>query len=1064
MTTALLWSPSALTGVSLPSDGTAAQRFRDESDYTVVVHEEFLDWFASGAAQAQKNRARYCLRELLTAGACARRKNVSGPAKGWVRTQLGGTGGSHYYLWWVPFGYPAADGSDLDPGEVLVRVVRHHDQTSEPLPPGSRSDWHVLRADFVHDETDSELNEPQKAAAAPAGPPIRLVRGYPGSGKTTALLHAAAQVWGPKALFITFSDRLALASGQYLRTFAPQETVVDCLSFARLVSSLSDAPATPTRPGHVDADLLGENLNMFAPQLGPWVGRYRELHAELHAHLLGWALPIPFRGFGPAPGPLPDPDDYVRTRSPFIGATAAKAAAFAASRLLDQNALPDLFPDLMTARAALDHLEEPLPGRFSSASAVFVDEVQDLTVLEATVLLTTVARIGAESGQLPRLLIAGDEAQTVRPTAFGWDWFADLLSAVLGEQHSQREEIALTTSLRSPRSVAALVEATRSHYRLLDKAARPAGMIYDAPDAETEGRVLYCHVPHDEDWATVDGVFAEHTSGQLVYPGDDVPLVHAQRLADVATAPNAKGLDFDLVGVLDAGNRQRELVALVDQAAQDPLAGVLARRIADQFRVAVSRSREDLVLLDGGPESQLSAIRQLMTEADVDPVLEVHVFDLAEMINDDADEIDRLDSWLVEIEAILLDDPERALVKALKTREFLRRVPAAVEVPGPLARNVHRLTGLAAALTASNRAGRGEPTDLLTVKAQALDAFATIDLADTYTQVDRLVSDLADTEAAAWPPEAVGAVAAAIDTVRTDLAPFETAVEDAFTRWVDAVAEIGLPLDDTLDEAISTLDLVIEALPTRTELVDRRRTVIRATADAAAAAEDQLAELRCLEEIDPPPLSEMARCLEALERWDEACELHAQLGDDLARLRCLRQLPDLDRALALAEEVDPAAAARIRWAKALLELTAPHLTAKGAPLSVAEASLLEDTIAAALTQAVSSTPTSESPLEVRFGVPAAVPEPPTTVSATPTADAPVDIVEAPATRAAATDFVATSDGIINLGPLCDELGISVQDGVELCRKLGISTVGPDRSITTRQAARLRRRLETHPLG
>ena len=1056
MTVVPLWSPSTLTGVSAPTDGASAQQFRDESEYTVVVHEDFFDWFAGAPAPAQQKRARYCLRELLVAGACARRKNVQGAAKGWVRTQLGGTGGSHYYLWWAPFGYPAVDGSDLGPGEVLVRSVRHHDETDEPLDPGSRDDWHVLGADFVHDEADSELTEPQRAAAAPAGAPIRLVRGYPGSGKTTALLHAAAHVWGPKALFITFSNRLALASAQYLRTFAPQETAVDCLTFAELVSDLSNTPPPgPTRPGQVDADVLGEQLEMFAPQLGPWAGRHRELHGELHAHLIGRALPMPFRGLRAAPGPLPDPADYINSRSPVIGDKGADRAAFAASRLQEQGALPDLFPDLVAARAVLDRLQDPLPNRFASTSVVFVDEVQDLTVVEAMVLLTTVARIGTASGRMPRLLIAGDEAQTVRPTAFGWDWFADLLTAVFGDQHSEREDITLTTSLRSPRAVAAVVEATRSHYRVLDKAARPSGMAYEAPEAETEGRVLYCHVPDSEDWAVVDEVFGTHTSGQLVYPGDDVPPGHARALADVVTAPGAKGLDFDLVGVLDAGERQDELVQLVAKAEQDPLAGVLARRIADQFRVAISRSREDLVLLDGGPATRIGSIRALMSETTFDPVLNVDVADLAEMIDDDADEVDRLYSWLDEIQAILLDDPERALVKAGKAREFLQRVPVAVEVPGPVARDVHRFTGLAAALAASDRVSRAGSADVSAAKALAMEAFAAVDLADAYTHVDRLITDLARTEPAQWPHEAIAAVSENIDILRTDLAPFEAAAEGAMMRWVDAVAEVGLVLGETLEEAIATLDTVVEALSTRPDLVERRRVVIQATADAASAVGDHLSELRCLEELDPPPLVAMAGSLEALERWEEACEIHVQLGDAAAQLRCLRQIPDLDRALALADEVDPPVAARLRWAKALLELTSSELATAGAPLSTPEEHLLRSRVTDALAEAAASTPGLGSLLEERFGIPS-VPE----RGEATQSEAPALEPEEPAESTGVA--TPTPEGVVELAPLCAELGIDLEAGADLCRKLGISTVGPGRSITTRQAARLRRRLETHP--
>ena len=248
-----------LKSVTLLADAEVAAQYRDEGNFTVVMHDDFFEWFSQTPAFPQQKRARRCLRELLVAGVCARRKNVKGAAKGRVRTQLSGTAGSHYYLWWAPYGYPAVDGSDLASREVLVRLVRHHDQTGEPLDPGSRSDWHALEAAFVHDDDDSELTDVQRSAAAPTGPPIRIVQGFPGSGKTTALLHAASRVWGPKALFVTFSSQLALASRQYLQTFAPQETAVDCLTFGELMGALSQqtSPLAPV-PSSGAVEATGE--------------------------------------------------------------------------------------------------------------------------------------------------------------------------------------------------------------------------------------------------------------------------------------------------------------------------------------------------------------------------------------------------------------------------------------------------------------------------------------------------------------------------------------------------------------------------------------------------------------------------------------------------------------------------------------------------------------------------------------------------------------------------------------------------------------------------------------
>ena len=51
------------------------------------------------------------------------------------------------------------------------------------------------------------------------------------------------------------------------------------------------------------------------------------------------------------------------------------------------------------------------------------------------------------------LLLAGDEAQTVRPTDFEWAWMNDMLHAMVG----QPQEFRLTVNLRSPRRIADVV-------------------------------------------------------------------------------------------------------------------------------------------------------------------------------------------------------------------------------------------------------------------------------------------------------------------------------------------------------------------------------------------------------------------------------------------------------------------------------------------------------------------------------------------------------------------------------------------------------------------------------
>src|SRR5690606_35956289 len=72
-------------------------------------------------------------------------KGVKGAGAGWWRTPLGGNGGMHFYLWWAPAGAPPVRHLPLEKDQILVRMVRHHDDTEEALEAGTPADWLAQR-------------------------------------------------------------------------------------------------------------------------------------------------------------------------------------------------------------------------------------------------------------------------------------------------------------------------------------------------------------------------------------------------------------------------------------------------------------------------------------------------------------------------------------------------------------------------------------------------------------------------------------------------------------------------------------------------------------------------------------------------------------------------------------------------------------------------------------------------------------------------------------------------------------------------------------------------------
>src|SRR5207245_4995409 len=90
------------------------------------------------------------------------------------------------------------------------------------------------------------------------------------------------------------------------------------------------------------------------------------------------------------------------------------------------------FPELLLAWNACVKLASASVGDLRSRKlldfdCIAIDEVQDLTPIEALVFVLLAEAIQKHHGSSPTLLIAGDEAQTVRPTDFEWGWLNDLL-------------------------------------------------------------------------------------------------------------------------------------------------------------------------------------------------------------------------------------------------------------------------------------------------------------------------------------------------------------------------------------------------------------------------------------------------------------------------------------------------------------------------------------------------------------------------------------------------------------------------------------------------------------
>lgn len=1081
------WAGTAIDGLQLPVRPDYKPAFNDEAGWSLLLHHDVFEWLTDSSTDgALRKRVYFLLREMLVNGHCGRVKSVRGAGKGWLRSPLGGSGGFHYYLWWAPHSSSAVDGAGLEERQILVRLVRHHDETGLGLDPGGPDDWMPITLEEVFQpEGDSPFTEQQLAIATHGEKPVTLVRGTPGSGKTTALWMAGSFSSGPRALYVTYSRGLARTAADYFRAFGPEESPVSVLTFEDLLVDLAGAV-----PGSIDfmaptsgAERLAAQVSDYHLNLGQWKDRWDELYAELHAHSVGRALPIAFRGMAGTEGPILPTDSYMKARKDVLSKAQAVIVDKVAHRLVEDEAIEALFPGPSHARRLLLGVDQPPPARFSGVTSVMVDEIQDLTQVEAMLLLTLTLRIAVAEGKMPKLLIAGDEAQTVRPTDFGWDWLNDLIVTVLGRRLGAREPHALDANLRSPKLIASVIESSRQQYRRFDKDLRPGGASAVQADETTVGRVLYCRAPDDQDWADVAEFFAGSPSAQLVYPGhrlpDDLPVpIVDDEPVDIATSDQVKGLDFPLVGIVDAGQREQELIDIAGKADTQPVLSLWGRTLADQFHVAVSRSTETLVLLDRGEADHTATVRALCGPEASAEMEEIDPDGLGQIVDEESDPADLLLAQLERIRQVLDDDPERALRLAVSAHRMLERARSSDAVIDDIVQDTLRIRGIAAAI-ALDRGGQSLDDDRRDhFRGEARRWLAEVDLGELYEVVARIDPSVLE------QPVAAGVVANIRDAsqrhpdVTRHLPELLARFQNLLVRWVQAVADVELPEDDDQAvEVVETLDELVDVLETdHPELPDERNGIVEG--QAGRSADDGRFERALLlhRRLPTTDVDFMARCFEGMGQWREASELFESSGRLDDALRCAREIPDFDLALRLAGSEQPDVADRLRWATDLVAGLDPSDLALGEPLTEAEYAFLAAHVAEALAgarhavpgesswaqpAAATSTPEGddlrESPPD-RVAVEPVPPEKAEPTVAPLSEDDGIEVAETPTSDVGVAMNPALAPvELISVIDLADELGITIDQCLEICRALGVPAKDGASRLPEAMAGRVRRR-------
>lgn len=901
------------------------------------LHDDFVRWLdEDDGATSLRKRARLVLWQMLAQGRPNHVKTVQGAGAGWLRTRLGGNNGAQFYLWWARGGAGPLTGVPLGQGDCCARLVRHHDETDRGLDPGAPAEWMSVDAGDLRDASLAPEFLPAQRAIAGDPSLVRVLKGQPGTGKTTALWLAAERVASGRVLYLTHGRRLAAEAERYLGLLPAGGARFDVMTFAELLDELTGEAAELLMP-EVAAERM-ERLLMGAPRRWhPWEQHFDGLHAEMHAHLVGAALPHAFRDLPPAAGRVLSREAHLRLRERDIGERAARAAYEAAEYLTHLPGFEDVFAGPTRARGALDRVMEgePLPARLADVSAVIVDEVQDLTLVECALVVELVAALRRAGRGDVSLTVAGDEGQTVRPTDFSWGRLSDLIAARLGA----KSEHDLLGNVRSPRTIAAVIQRSWSLYRALDRQARPRGRAEVEVEETGPGRVARCRVTSEAERDAVVEAFRRMPRAALVYPGSRLPEPWREVEPRPWTSDAIKGLDFQVVGVLDASERVAALKRLAADR-NDALSVSRARALADHLRVALSRATDTLVLVDvdlDGSAPHRDAAADLCVDEHgeaLEGVLgELSVDALCELLaRDDAPAADLVLEHHRSVSALLLEDPERALVEARVAVGLLgaSRTPGAVSDAGVRAETC-RLRGVAALLVAAERPLDAPDRDKLFREANTWlhkadatnEARAALLLRDVIARGRNEVDDAL--ALAKLLPELSRASEA------------DAVLRRGLVRWSRDAAEAPLP-DGVAHRRrlVDALDSLWLSLGERHPDLGAHRATARRRVGHALLDEGLAREaLSMAQGLDERDRSLEARCHAALGAWAEASRAHLDAGDERSALRCAREAGDLDAALSLARELgDEAQSAAIAWAVALRDLAAGG--PEGASLTAAE--------------------------------------------------------------------------------------------------------------------------------
>jgi hypothetical protein len=840
--------------------------------------------------------------------------------------------------------------SDVPDGAVFLRDIRHHDDHTTLNPQSLEANYMpVTVQDLRQDEYAPAPWTPLQARFATARQPVRLLKGHPGSGKTTALWHAADLAGRERVLYITYSRDLATVAREYFDRFCSSQKRFSVVTYSSLVAQIcgieEQAPAL-----HEARQKFARDVAPFARSLGPWASNAGALFDELHAHLAGDALPVALGRFGACKHARVPDQAYRERRTKYIGQQAVSSALDVAGRLerLDSSSLASrYFHEVATAWRALEHMRGLSQAGRAELKTLFgfdclaIDECQDLTPIETLLLLELVKIVNDGRRDITPLLLAGDEAQTVRPTDFEWGWLSDMLHATVGTPL----EFKLTSNLRSPQRIAGLVNRVWDLYAHIQKQDRPSGTGYAEIQDDAADQIQYCTATPGPELNQLLIALSQREGLALVTLDSKVPSYVPEGAREaVLTVPEAKGLDFHSVCVLDAGRHLETVMRDNEWRADADVQGLRKRLAIDQLRVALSRPTERLFWLDISPNDivvrhSLEFLNGRDNEAGVSAGVPAALLKALE--EDELDPEERIQRCQVDARQFLQIKPEIAWSRAQQAVTLLGRAGSLSAVTDDAAREAAYLTLAEVCFILAIRNTRmapelGDP-NLFDEAVRAANMARRLGLGAILSSVMRVQLGQGEKRL-----QALAELAEILPRHKDQIEPWLMIELSAkATKWTEEL-EFALSSGRNAVVLIRLLPPFYEVLDIPDRLARTERLQQRAV--QLLMKEKQFASALALLNASPEKQPKLeAACHEGLGQFREAAEAFLRAGSPKDAINSYRSIPDLAEALKLVGQAsDHPAVDSLQWMSRLQDLIAERPEKFNKVVTAAEKKFLEE--------------------------------------------------------------------------------------------------------------------------